>query len=122
MYLDPETSATIPVDELRRKLEAKADPNRVDFYDLADKAIFRPLRPDPDECNLLGYINGAPVIHATDLGESIQTDEMREIAFKLPGDPEVHRGLLDADCVLPRHRGGMFLPDGHACKERGYYI
>ena len=76
----------------------------------------------PECCDLLGWIGPAPVIHATDLGESPYSEVLREVAFVLPGETEVRRTLLDRDCVIPRHRSGIRLPENHPLKKCGYYL
>jgi hypothetical protein len=69
---------------------------------------FRPIRPAPETADVIGSINGVPVILVTDLGESIHSDLMREVAFKLPGDDRVHRGLMTRPGSIPRFYSGTW--------------
>jgi len=98
--------------------EVRQDPDALD-----KQYQFSLLRAEPEQCDLLGFIGGLPVVHVTDLGESVYTDALREVAYKLPGDDRVYRTGLDADCTLPRHRSGFVtLPLDHPLRGRGYYL
>ena len=73
--------------------------------DALDKTYhFHALRPAPTEPNVIGFIEGVPVVKAADLGESSHTPLMRDVAYLVPGDDRVKHTLLDAVCTVPRYR------------------
>ena len=117
----PTTAVPMFRDSSGRPVSAKAI--RSDSAALDKKFYFSPLRPDPTEPHVIGTIDGVPVIHCVDLGESPYTDALREVAFMLPGDSRVHHGLLDSDCTIPQHRSGTWRARRNSPLYRsGYYL
>ena len=69
---------------------------------------FVPIRPDPEQPDVIGYIDEVPVIHVTDIGQSIYSEVMRNVAFKLPGDDRVHNTAMILPGSIPRHYSGSW--------------
>jgi hypothetical protein len=106
------TDEILTADEIRKNPKNLAREGRYEFI---------PIRPCPEQSDIIASVGKAPVIQVTDMGETLHSPIMRNAAFRLPDDPKVRWDLIAMDCV-PRKKSTGDLPEGHPLKAVGYWL